>query len=106
MRKIHQNINIANTLKGEFYNSYDIFLDSIEKIFANNWVLITDINNISNQKNAFPFMYMDKLLPEPLLLIKINLVIFMIQSVSWIAFLMLPHYLGSFSPTISNRLTI
>ena len=70
MRKIHQNINIANTLEGEFYNSRDIFLESIEKIFANSWLLITDINSISNQKNAFPFMYMDKLLPEPLLLIK------------------------------------
>ena len=70
MQKIHQNINIANTLEGEFYNSRDIFLESIEKIFANSWRLITDINIISNRKNAFPFMYMDKLLPEPLLLIK------------------------------------
>ena len=56
MRKIHQNINIANTLEGEFYNSRDIFLESIEKIFANSWLLITDINSISHQKNAFPFM--------------------------------------------------
>ena len=70
MRKINSNINIANTLEGEFYNSHSNFMQSLENIFANNWLIVTETKNLNEKQNAYPFMYLNKLLPEPLLLVK------------------------------------
>ncbi|MAW30589.1 MAG: choline monooxygenase [Flavobacteriales bacterium] len=70
MRKINSNINLANTLEGEFYNSHSSFMQSVDNIFANNWLIVTDTRNLNEKQNVYPFMYLNKLLPEPLLLIK------------------------------------
>ena len=52
MRKINSNINLANTLEGEFYNSHSSFMQSVDNIFANNWLIVTDTRNL-NEKQMY-----------------------------------------------------
>ncbi|MBG66041.1 MAG: choline monooxygenase [Flavobacteriales bacterium] len=66
---INQDITIASTLKGEFYSCKNTFSINIEKIFANSWQLITDYENINNNKDAFPFFLLEDTISEPLVLI-------------------------------------
>ena len=66
---INQDITIASTLKGEFYSCKNTFSINIEKIFSNSWQLITDYENINNNKDAFPFFLLEDTISEPLVLI-------------------------------------
>ena len=66
---INQDITIASTLKGEFYSCKNTFSINIEKIFANSWQLITNYENINNNKDAFPFFLLEDTISEPLVLI-------------------------------------
>jgi choline monooxygenase len=72
MKKIDQDITSASTLKGDFYTSKSHFKESLDKIFANNWQFITDDNRLRNDKDVFPFHFLDNLLPESLFFVNNN----------------------------------
>ena len=72
MKEINKDIKKAATLEGVFYTSEDIFKDSIENIFANNWQFITETEKLKENRDAFPFKFLENVLPEPLLLINNN----------------------------------
>ena len=72
MKSIHQDIAIASTLDGEFYTSETIFKLTIENVFARSWLYILDEDDVKENNFAFPFNYLNELLPEPLFLINTN----------------------------------
>ena len=69
MKHIKANIEDSGTLSGNFYCSESIFHESIQKIFANSWQLITDDSEVSETNSAYPFVLMEEVLPESLFLI-------------------------------------
>ena len=69
MKKIDVDITKAATLQGDFYASNKNFNITLEKIFSRNWQFITDDSKLKENKAAFPFQFLDDLLPEPLVLI-------------------------------------
>ena len=72
MKMIDADITRAATLEGEFYTSETNFKDSVENIFARNWQFISDDIHLKNHRNAYPFKFLNELLPEPLVLINNN----------------------------------
>lgn len=69
MKNVKQNIQESYTLPSEFYVSESIFNQSIDKLFANSWQLITHDDVVFHPDSAYPFTLMNDVLPEPLLLI-------------------------------------
>src|SRR5258706_2200826 len=67
---IDKNIAKAKTISTVFYTYAVFFEKSKEKIFANTWQFIGDINLVKEQSNCYPFTLLDGYLDEPLLLTK------------------------------------
>jgi ubiquitin C-terminal hydrolase len=55
IKAIDEDINYANTLNGDFYNSNDQFENSKENIFAKSWQLVCDDSNLSQSNFKKPF---------------------------------------------------
>ncbi|MEE2931682.1 MAG: SRPBCC family protein [Bacteroidota bacterium] len=72
MKKINQDIKCASTLPGDFYSSDLIFKDVLNKIFATSWQFISDDSLIQNNKDAYPFNFLDPVISEPLFFINNN----------------------------------
>ena len=72
MDTIDENINYANTLNGDFYNSNDQFENSKENIFAKSWQLVCDDSNLSQSNFKKPFIYLNEFISEQLLIVNNN----------------------------------
>ena len=72
MDTIDEDINYANTLNGDFYNSNDQFENSKENIFAKSWQLVCDDSNLSQSNFKKPFIYLDEFISEQLLIVNNN----------------------------------
>lgn len=67
---IHEDIRIASTLDGSFYNSESKLEESKSKLFERSWQLIGDTKLVKLAQAAHPFEFMDGFINEPLLLTK------------------------------------
>ncbi len=65
---VNKKIEEASTIDSSFYTSNSIF-DSSKKIFENSWQFVAH-ESILSKKNAFPFIFLDEYINEPLLLLK------------------------------------
>ena len=72
MKKINQDIKCATTLPGDFYSSDVIFKDVLNKIFTTSWQFISDDSLIQKNKEAYPFLFLDPVISEPLFFINNN----------------------------------
>ena len=70
MDPINKNISQANTLSGEFYQSTESFNHCKELIFVKTWQLICEESKIPLTNNAWPFLFMEGFIEEPLVLVK------------------------------------
>tara|TARA_B100001093_G_scaffold520485_1_gene616622 strand:- start:56980 stop:58068 length:1089 start_codon:yes stop_codon:yes gene_type:complete len=70
MLNVNNDIEVSSTLSSKFYSSKEIFNEVVENIFVTSWHLISDDSYFVEENYAFPFFLMDKVLPEPLFLVK------------------------------------
>lgn len=68
MIDIHSNIKESQTLPGEFYKSQEYFDQCKEKIFANSWQWVADLEWADEKNELYPFTLLPGVLDEPLLL--------------------------------------
>lgn len=66
--KIHEDIRVASTLDGTFYNSPERLEESKEKLFERSWQIIGEEDLVKVPQAAFPFEFMEGFISEPLLL--------------------------------------
>src|SRR5687767_7245388 len=66
--KIHEDIRIASTLDGTFYNSPARFEESKQKLFERSWQIIGESDLVKVPQAAYPFEFMEGFINEPLLL--------------------------------------
>ena len=69
MKKISDDITVANTLEGDFYCSNELFLKVKEKIFESSWQFICSKEEINEANTVFPFYLLDEFISEPLILV-------------------------------------
>jgi len=72
MDPINKDINKANTLKGEFYKTEGSLNNCKDLIFSKTWQLICEESKVPLSNNAWPFLFMDGFIEEPLVLVKNN----------------------------------
>lgn len=72
MKRISSDITKASTLEGKFYTNESNFKDTVENIFARSWQFITDEELLKKNRSAYPFYFLENLLPEPLVFVKNN----------------------------------
>ena len=72
MKSINNDIKKANTLPGKFYQTNESFNNCKELIFCKTWQLISEESKIPLSNNAWPFLFMDGFIEEPLVLVKNN----------------------------------
>ncbi len=70
MDPINKDINKANTLKGEFYKTESSLNNCKDLIFSKTWQLICEEAKVPLSNNAWPFLFMDGFIEEPLVLVK------------------------------------
>ena len=70
MKSINKDINKANTLPGVFYQNKETFNSCRELIFSKTWQLIGEDSNVPLANNAWPFLFMDGFIDEPLVLVR------------------------------------
>ena len=70
MKSINKDINKANTLPGIFYQNKETFNSCRELIFSKTWQLIGEDSNVPLSNNAWPFLFMDGFIDEPLVLVR------------------------------------
>ena len=70
MKSINKDINKANTLPGVFYQNKETFNSCKELIFSKTWQLIGEDSNVPLSNNAWPFLFMDGFIDEPLVLVR------------------------------------
>ncbi len=66
--QINDDIKKSSTLDTYFYQSTSIFEESKEKIFAKNWLFAGNMNEIQQQGDVYPFIFLEHMLNEPLVL--------------------------------------
>ena len=69
MKKISDDITVANTLEGDFYCSDELFLKVKEKIFESSWQFICSKEEMNEANTVFPFYLLDEFISEPLILV-------------------------------------
>ena len=72
MKNVNNDIRYSFTIPASFYSSNTNFQESIDKIFATTYQLITHQNIIKEKNSVYPFTFIDNLIPEPLFLINEN----------------------------------
>ena len=68
MIEIDENINIAQTLPGSFYKDKETFEQITKNVFSKSWQFIDDATVVSEKNSFHPFVLMDGVLNEQLLL--------------------------------------
>jgi len=66
--QIEENIKKAHTLPGSFYREKSTFETVKEKVFATAWHYVADSAVVKNPGDVFPFMLLEGVLNEPLVL--------------------------------------
>ena len=69
MDPIDNDITKAHTLTGDFYCSDVIFNDIKAKIFERSWQYICSDDYLKENNSAFPFVFLERFISEPLLLV-------------------------------------
>ena len=69
MKIINSDIKKSKTIDAEFYTSEILFKKSIDDVFARNWQFICDLEVLDQHGSAFPFYFIENILPEPLFII-------------------------------------
>mgnify|MGYP001299587794 CR=1 FL=1 len=72
MSGVNPNIKKAKTISSEFYYSKTKFEESKEQLFAKNWQLIGDVNQIKNHGDVLPYEFIEGFIQDPLLIINDN----------------------------------
>ena len=72
MDPINKNINKAHTLPGIFYQTNEYLNQCRERIFCKTWQLISDESKIPLSNNAWPTLFMEGFIDEPIVLVKNN----------------------------------
>ena len=72
MGKITKNIEESSTLPSTFYSSKELFFETIDSVFSRSWHLVSDQSKLDIDKSVLPFILMEDLIPEPLLLVNLN----------------------------------
>lgn len=67
---IHEDIRIASTLDGSFYNSESKLEELKSKLFERSWQIIGESDLVKLSQSAYPFEFMEGFINEPLLLTK------------------------------------
>ena len=70
MYKVNPDITEATTLPASFYRDKDYFYKATDLLLSSTWQFIGDENIFTDNANAVPFVFYDKVLTEPLLLTK------------------------------------
>ncbi len=67
--KIGPDIASADTLPGSFYHDPLLFEKSKERVFARSWQIVEAGDNLKSPGTAHPFLFLEKMVEEPLLLV-------------------------------------
>ena len=70
MYKVSPDIHTAETLPASFYRDKNLFNDITRQLLSKTWQWVGDTGMFSDQVNAVPLTFYDRLLTEPVLLIK------------------------------------
>ena len=65
MSGVNPNIKKAKTISSEFYYSKTKFEESKEQLFAKNWQLIGDVNQIKNHGDVLPYEFIEGFIQDP-----------------------------------------
>jgi len=66
--KIHEDIRVASTLEGTFYNSEQQLEASKKKIFERSWQIAAEEDMVKIPQSAFPFEFIEGFITEPLVI--------------------------------------
>ncbi|RLD22843.1 MAG: aromatic ring-hydroxylating dioxygenase subunit alpha [Bacteroidetes bacterium] len=72
MYKVNEDIRKATTLPASFYRDKTTFYKATDRLLSSSWQLIGDDDLFAENINSVPFIFYNKILNEPLLLIKQN----------------------------------
>jgi choline monooxygenase len=70
MYKVNPDIHVAETLPASFYRDKDLFYRLTRKLLSKTWQWVGDAGMFSEQINVVPLKLFDKILSEPMLLVR------------------------------------
>lgn len=70
MLNIHSSVHYARTLPAAFYREASYFERSVESIFLNSWQFVCHESETPGEGSAYPFLFLDPVIPEPLVLLQ------------------------------------
>jgi choline monooxygenase len=72
MYKVNDDIEKSTTLPASFYREISTFYKATDQILSSSWQFIGDKDLFKGNINSVPFIFYEKILDEPLILIKQN----------------------------------
>ncbi len=66
--EVHADIRKASTISSALYTDPELFEGVRERVFARSWQLVADADAVRTPRQVFPFVFMEGLIEEPLLL--------------------------------------